>query len=72
MHLLKLLLRCINAVRWVKNRHEPICIHKMEAILSVNTTMSYIFIYIMHADPHSVGRLQNVAKQIILHNIETM
>ena len=35
MHLLKMLLRCINAVGCVKKRHVPRCTHKMQAILSV-------------------------------------
>ena len=35
MHLLKMFLRCINAVGCVKKRHAPRCIHKMQAILSV-------------------------------------
>ena len=35
MHLLKMLLRWINAVWCVKKRHAPWCIHKMQAILSV-------------------------------------
>ena len=35
MHLLKMLLRCINGVGCVKKRHPPRCIHKMQAILSV-------------------------------------
>ena len=35
MHLLKMLLRCINAVGCVKKRHAPRCIHKMQAIISV-------------------------------------
>ena len=36
MHFLKIhFLRCINPVGWVKKRHAPRCIHKMQAILSV-------------------------------------
>ena len=35
MHLLKMLLRCINADGCLKKRHAPRCIHKMQAILSV-------------------------------------
>ena len=35
MHLLKMLLRCINSVGCIKKRHAPRCIHKMQAILSV-------------------------------------
>ena len=35
MHLLKMLLMCINAVGCVKKRHAPKCIHKMQAILSL-------------------------------------
>ena len=35
MHLLKMLLSCINAVGCVKERHAPRCMHKMKAILSV-------------------------------------
>ena len=35
MHLLKMLLRCINAVGCVIKRHAHRCIHKMQAILSV-------------------------------------
>ena len=34
MHLLKMLLRCIDAVGCVKKRHAPRCIHKIQAILS--------------------------------------
>ena len=37
MHFLKIhFLRCINAVGCVKKRHAPRCIHKMQAILSVD------------------------------------
>ena len=35
MHLLKILLRCINAVECIKKRHTPRCLHKMLAILLV-------------------------------------
>ena len=43
MHFLKIhFLRCINAVGWVKKRHAPRCIHKMQAILSVSISISYV------------------------------
>ena len=41
MHLLKMLLRCIDAVGCIKKRHAPRCIHKMQVILSVLALCSF-------------------------------
>ena len=40
MHFLKIHWRCINAVGCVKKRHAPSCMHKMQAILSVNVNIT--------------------------------
>ena len=42
MRFLKMLLRCINAVGGAKQRHAPRCIHKMQAILSVQVCEKYL------------------------------
>ena len=42
MHFLKIHWRCINAVGCVKKRHAPSCIHKMQAILSVEILLGFV------------------------------
>ena len=63
MHLLEMLLRCINAVGCVKKRHAPRCIHKMQAILSVSLQNLAVLTAAL-AEPLSVSLWNDLADPV--------